>query len=306
MITLAQTGNQFRSPSSAYRRINLTVSAKLEEPVSTRIFVQKGEYVFIESQDEVVIGQVMGKVYADGVPRNRSFSVFTSLTYNKYSCRHGSLVVRLNNQIYPFDQLFSSTTFSRYNSSANPFLPAYASSKFVIKRTAAGLEDYRYVPGVYFIAPEAGELSIDLNDKKVDDNEGQFRLTVYTMTTEEHFARNQFNRCPAKEPVDNKDCMNNRWQEESSKSFLYHGYNDAFRGIGKFGGCQCVYDEDELIQSETNQGSFDFGYWLVQGNQNAPLGHYFHLVLDVVPHDLFDDFYGGLQYSNSIVMCAGK
>ena len=80
-------------------------------------------------------------------------------------------------------------------------------------------------------------------------------------------------------------------------SFYYHGtLNSSYRG-GSYdnAGCQCVYGDftNTLVQNEKNQGSFDIGYWFLRsGTTPQPVRNYYHLVLDVIPHDLFEEKFG--------------
>jgi hypothetical protein len=100
-----------------------------------------------------------------------------------------------------------------------------------------------------------------------------------------HKNRNQFNRCPKKQPKDGLDSNGNKWNSDSYSSKNYHGGFPTYRGTGKNTGSQCVYDEcGNLIDSGPYMGTYDYSAPRYdRGHINIPgtVKHYFY---DVAPH----------------------
>ncbi len=260
--------NKYKTPTDLYRSTQFLFRGNTAAPVTSSVKVKRGDFVYVEITGQVKVGNYLGM--ADGAGILSKSIVFES--YNKYKGhRHGSVMVILNNKVESCKRILDNLG-SKYN------LPGIAPDY--------GIE---YVPGYYFIADEDGYLKFDINDSEPANNEGDFYIGVIVMSYEDHLARNIFNKCPAKEPDDGVDCFGHTWVKESIKSWYYHGVNDSYRGGSQDAGCQCVYEYigDKLVTSGEHKGSFDIGYWLFKGDITKPRANYFHLIFDVIPHDLF-------------------
>ncbi len=291
--TLAQvkapSGTQakiYKTPADLYRSKQFMLSGNIRAPFASDIKIKKGEFVYVEVGGNVKVGNFLGS--ADGAGLLSASIVLEG--YNKYKGhKHGSVMVILNNTIESCKRILGDMG-GKYN------LPGIA-------------PDYgiKYVPGYYFIAESDGYLKFDINDAEPGNNEGSFSIGVIVMSYEDHLARNIFNKCPEKEPDDETDCFGHKWVKESVKSWYYHGINDSYRGGSQDAGCQCVYEYigDKLVIAGENKGSFDIGYWHFKGDITKPRANYFHLILDVIPHDLFTAIAGAeLDYKyQSAVPC---
>lgn len=281
----------YQSPKDLFKRYEFTLRTSGQGPYETNIKLEQNEYVFILVQGEYVAGEWVGNANGAGL---LSSSIVGNM-YNKYSgYRHASLVALVGDNILPCQRIFSDVGM-KYNVAG--VTPDYGSS---VQKPFFSIN---YIPGTYFLSPEDGELMLDLNDTKTSDNRGDLKIVIFTMKFREHKNRNLFNLCTSKEPNESgRDCNGKSWVKEGVKSWYYHGINDSFRGSGDNKGCQCVFDFDELITTGENQGSFDIAYWLYNGNTQLPEANLMHLILDVIPHDLYEAVYGEDMYYPSIKM----
>ncbi len=279
----------YQSPKDLYKRYEFTLRTSGVGPFGTKIMLEEGEYVFILVQGEYVAGQWVGNANGAGL---LSSSIVGNM-YNKYSgARHACVVALVGEQVLPCQRIFSDVGM-KYNVAG--VTPDYGSA---VEKPFFSIN---YIPGTYFLAPEAGELMLDLNDTKTSDNNGDLKITIFTMKFREHKNRNLFNLCTSKEPNDaGRDCNGRAWIKEGMKSWYYHGINDSYRGAGDNKGCQCVFDGDDLLTSGENQGSFDIAYWLYNANTQLPEANLMHLILDVIPHDLYEEVQGADMYYPSI------
>jgi hypothetical protein len=288
-IPAAKAPGNYSDPGDLYKEFSFIVKGNLKEPVSTNIQVEKNDYIFIWVKGEISVGSFLGKADGSGLYKDNIFSAM----YNKYAdCRHGSLVAEINDQIEPCKRIFDDIG-KQYNL---PWVtPDYGDN---VKER---FFDVDYVPGTYFLCGSSGSLKLDINDGSPDNNTGQFEVHIYKMSYKDHLSRNIFNRCPLREPQNNVDCSNNTWEQESFKSWFYHGIgNNSYRGLQSKAGCQCVYDDGKLLISGENQGSFDIAYWRYKGNTKLANANFLHLILDVIPHDFYTDALGSIEYSPSV------
>ncbi len=259
-----------------------TIRGNTNGPVDTKIILDVNDYVFVEAVGQIKVGNYLG--YADATGLLSGKIMFAR--YFKYKdLPHGSLVVLTNNKTISCKKIFSDMGV-KYS---NPFTPEYDSTVV----TEGTLRDY--IPGYYFISEGRSPLYLDVNDTVLEDNEGSFTVKIYVIKLKDHLNRNYFNKCPAKEPETGQDAKLLLWEKENPvKSAVYHGtLNSAYRGkSNKNFGCQCVYGDflKKLVENEENQGSFDLGYWLFKDKPwEETTINYYHLVLDVIPHDLYKE-----------------
>lgn len=276
----------YQSPKDLYKKYDFTYKTSGAGPFGTKIMLEEGEYVFILVKGEYVAGDWVGAANGAGLVE----ASLVGSMFNKYKdARHASVVAIVQDQVMPCQRIFSDVGMT-YN------IKDYGSS--VVKPFFYNIS---YIPGTYFLSAKAGELMLDLNDTRPADNKGELKITIFTMKLREHRNRNLFNLCASKEPDEaGRDCNGKRWTKESIKSWYYHGFNDSFRGVADNKGCQCVYDNDELLTSGENQGTFDIAYWLFDGNIELPDANLMHLILDVIPHDLYKEKEGADVYYPSI------
>ena len=268
---------KYKTPTDLYTSTQFMFRGNTSSLVTSNIRVRKNDFVYVEITGKVKVGSFVGM--ADGAGALGSMPVLES--YNKYKGhRHGCIMVILNNKIESCKRILDDLG-SKYDIIG--IAPDY------------GIE---YVPGYYFIADEEGYLKFDINDVDPGNNSGDFSIGVIVMSYSAHLSRNIFNKCPEKEPDDEKDCFGNNWVKESPKSWYYHGVNDSYRGGTSNPGCQCVYEYvgDDLVASGDHKGSFDIGYWHFKGDITKPRANYFHLILDVIPHDLYVARFGEPNY----------
>lgn len=289
-LTEAPAG-PYKQPGDLFKEYSFTIKGNIKEPVETNIQVKENDYIFMWVKGEISVGSVLGKADGSGLYKDNLFSAM----YNKYAaCRHGSLVALINDEIEPCKRIFDDIG-KQYNLPwVTPDYGDNIKSRFF---------DVDYVPGTYFICQSGGNLRLDINDGSPDNNTGQFEVHIYQMSYQQHTGRNQFNRCPQREPEYNVDCRNGTWEQESFKSWYYHGIgNNSYRGLESNAGCQCVYDDGKLLTSGEKQGSFDIAYWRYKGNSKLANANFLHLILDVIPHDLFTDALGSFEYSPSVTV----
>jgi len=84
------------------------------------------------------------------------------------------------------------------------------------------------------------------------------------LSCEEHFARNQYNQCPAERPEIGEEIDGVLWTEDRVFGIFpnpYHTPLDCFRGESDELGAssfQCCYDGEQLVSEGDLAGSFDF------------------------------------------------
>ncbi len=274
----------------------ITLKANQKGPLKTYINVNKDDYVFISSKSKIVVDHspVTGNMYTSAIGRSPIFLGHEYLRkYDNYL--FGQVIIKVGNQTIPFenidlkgldcDSLPDDTIIDGW----------YFTGEF----------------GNYFIAPESGILEFEINDADPTNNSGAFEIEVYKLSKDQHEARNCFNRCPKSKPekdiltgqFDFIDHVGNEWDERGPLGGLlsddkaeccYHDCNEDFRGESETVlGCQCVYDDNgNLINEEDllNQGSFDYGYWLKEGDLKL------HFIYDVFPHLMYLDKYSDFTY----------
>ena len=259
---------------------------------SSGIFVKKGDYVAFEVSGSVKLGEWAGLGYATGINDYALFALYTPYKkganrWNKIgSLKHGALLCKYGDNIITTAKCFED--IKKWS-----WIPGIDLS---------WVEDVEFL-GNYFVAESNTELKFAINDSKVIDNEGKFKVTVYIIPQQIHFSRNIYNKCPRNEPNREGqqyfDNNNNEWSTKIKEKY-YHGggiqnlysYN-TYRGVSsQVIGCQCVYDEGILMNEGENIGSFDFAYKYYSG-VNA---HKMHVILDVWPHDIFKEMDENLEY----------
>lgn len=273
----AQTPDQFFTVKS------FTVSANLTQPVHTGLILGFNDFVYIEAQGKISVGAWYGETYAVGMESS------TKNNYNKYaSFQHGALIWQIGPGSGVCHKLF------RINDN-------FVHNYFMVSKTHMVINDgnYNYVPGDYFLSQSTGELVFDINDSETGNNRGLYSVKVLVIKEYYHINRNQFNRCPKTEPADGKkDSRGNGWFRELPNSWVNHGFNNSYRGLGIYSGCQCVYDQGTILigdaaDTRNNQGSFDFGFWLKKGALDDDEAKHLHLILDMLPHECWVERYGG-------------
>lgn len=285
IFTFSVKAQTYKSPGELFREFTLTIPANLQEPYETEIQLEDNEYIFIEAIGKIHVGESFKFADATGLLES-SFRTLFSNIYNKYPFNHGSLVAYTPSDTISCLKIFKDVGL-KYNNI--PGTPDYDPVK--ITEVNNGFD---YIPGVYFISKGSGKLYFDINDNEPDNNSGAFYVKVRTIKFQDHINRNFFNRCPVKEPDAEIDCNLNVWMKENRiKSSIFHGISStAYRGLEKNAGFQCVYkDEHTIVEDHKHQGSFDIGYWLFNGEFESPQANYYHLILDVIPHDLFAEKY---------------
>ena len=272
----------YKSPMDLIVAKEFKIKGNTDGPVDTKIMLDENDYVFVEAVGQIKVGNYLGNADPTGLLSGKLMFA----RYFKYpSLPHGSLVILTNDGTTCCKKIFSEMGLMY----SNPFTPEY-DSKVITEGT---LRDY--IPGYYFISQGKSPLYLDINDTVLEDNEGFFTVKVYVIKFKNHLNRNFFNYCPAKEPESGEDAKLLLWNKENAvKSSVYHGVlNSSYRGGSvKNSGCQCVYGDfrKTLVQNEENQGSFDLGYWLFKDKPwEETTKNYYHLVLDVIPHDLYVD-----------------
>lgn len=141
--------------------------------------------------------------------------------------------------------------------------------------------------GDYFIAQNAGPLMLELNDDTHSDNTMGFNVNIYVMSKKTHEMRNQYNCCPALEPVSQEDECDDSWSKDG-KSFsdCFHGGLDVYRLTKGKSGFQCAYRNGKLMNVGGDQGTFDF-----RSAGAVKLGLKEHYRLDVLPHFILGNNY---------------
>ena len=277
------------SQSELYRHKHYTIQGKLTSAFRTGLVVEENEFVYFQVSSKIELGKYAGSTYGDGLDATNV--VFSS--YNKYKNQyHGALVLGIGdfNNIISARKMFRAPVNGFDEAIYRVFL---VNPSDLIPDALGG-----YVAGNYFISSKKGEIILDINDIKTEDNSGDFFVEIYTITFNNHCTRNKYNICPKKEPggivpcyVGCKDCKGYTWRQELPNSIYYHGYNDSFRGTNQHAGCQCVYDQDTLLKNDYHEGSFDIGFWRY-GEFSSSESKHLHLILDVLPHDNFVKKYG--------------
>jgi hypothetical protein len=275
---------KYKSPKDLFLVKNFTIPGNTNKAIDVNIQLEENDYVYIEAIGQIKVGNYMG--YAD--PTGLISSSIFSSSYEKYKgIELGSLVILTN-----FETTGCKRIFRNFGQTYNvPGITEYDPDKI----TKSPFRDY--IPGYYFISKGNTPLYFAINDKIIDDNSDSFKVSVFVIKFRDHLNRNYFNICPEKEPENGDPIKHYIWNKESLMSFYYHGtLNSSYRG-GSYdnAGCQCVYGDfsKTLVQNEKNQGSFDIGYWLLRsGTDPQPVRNYYHLVLDVIPHDLFEEKFG--------------
>ncbi len=266
---LCRLAKVYKNPSDLIRIDSIILAGNSPEVTKSHIKIRKNDFVYIEVAKNVKVGETLG--FSDGTGLLEYNPVASQ--YNKYkNYKHGAVMIFANGKMQSCKKLLIELGMKYF-----PFVSLTNGKK--------------YVPGYYFIAEEDAILQFDINDAYPANNTGQFTVGVITLSYDAHFNRNLFNNCPSKDPSFKSDCAGGSWENEGVKSAFYHGVgNEAYRGSGNSKGCQCVYDDGDLLTEGDNAGSFDIGYWMVNGNLKDPRASYYHLVLDVIPHDLFKDW----------------
>lgn len=271
-----------QSPDSYFVAKTVSVPGNLKQLFRTGIQVGFDDYVYIEALGKIRVGFFYGSTYAVGLPESLNNG------YNKRaSVQHGALMWQIGPGSGSCRKLFQS-----YDETVKNI--------FMVSKDRMITDDglTNYVAGDYFLSKSTGELLLDINDKDVDNNSAQYEVRIFVLKQFHHVNRNQFNQCPLKEPGDgDTDRNGNGWIREWPNSWVYHGFNNSYRGKGVYSGCQCVYDQGTLLRGTAtdtgnNQGSFDFGFWLGHGDADNMEARHLHLILDVLPHDLWVKRYG--------------
>ncbi|MGM9506827.1 hypothetical protein ACS5NO_03840 [Larkinella sp. GY13] len=285
LLVLVLTGTEnvaAQSPDSYFVAKTVSVPGNLKQPLRTGIQVGFDDYVYIEALGKIRVGLFYGSAYPVGLPKS-----FDNFFNKRRSVLHGALMWQIGPESGSCRKMFRS-----YDETVkNIFM---VSEDRMIKEDGPN-----YVAGDYFLSKSTGELMLDINDNDVDNNSEQYQVRIFVLKQYYHVNRNQFNHCPLKEPGDGEhDRQGNGWIREWPNSWVYHGFNNSYRGTGKYSGCQCVYDRGTLLRGTAtdtgnDQGSFDFGFWLGNGDADNMEARHLHLILDVLPHDLWVKRYGG-------------
>jgi hypothetical protein len=275
----------YKTPMDLVKGYSFTINGNTNGPIDSKIQLEENDYVFIEATGEIKVGNYLGNADATGLLSPKLF--FSR--YIKYrNIELGSLVVGTND--------FTSGCKKIFRDIGQTYNIVGITNYDTTKITQSFIRDY--LPGYYFVASGKTPLYFDINDNILDDNTGAFKVNVYVMKFKDHLNRNFFNYCPAKEPETGSDIKLLTWKKENPIfSSVYHGaFNSSYRGQSFDNtGCQCVYGDvsKTLVLNEAQQGSFDIGMWLFRGKMNAePSKNYFHLLLDVIPHDLYVEKFG--------------
>lgn len=282
----------YASPKDLYRRFQFEVSANQLKSLKTGILVEENEFIYFEIQGKIRTENNGNELFGDG-------STNSGLKTQKYlNIPLGSLVCIQPN----VDTVWARKMF------VSPLNGIDETIYKTLVEPAKLVGSYlTYLPGNYFISKKSSEILLEINDSTPLDNKGKFSVEIYTIKLNAHLSRNIFNNCPYREPkLDMKkyvDCQNYKWSKETALSSWYHGVNDAFRGEDDNSGCQCVYDSDLLIVEHKHEGSFDIGFWEFKGNLNSVLAKHRHLILDVIPHDVFIGKFGTLKYNITNIYC---
>lgn len=143
------------------------VPANRSQPLDTHIALKEGDYVFIEASGSVKLGPVAGMATASG-KTGRLWK-----TYNKYPAyNHGSLVYFIGAQEGSCRILFNEEEISP---SQDMSYAALAGGKASFGTTSGEL------CGDYFLCSSAGNLTLDINDKKTSDNQSAYRVRVFVI-----------------------------------------------------------------------------------------------------------------------------
>lgn len=256
-------------------RKTLEFKSNQEITQSTGLFVNQGDYVFLSAKGAIVGGSdpLFGPIASNAagviIPSDRPQPLKPYADF-----RFCQLIAKVGVQQYGF----------------GPFGLQGQDCSYVPDEWFTDLVYFTGEYGTYFIAPQSGELLLELNDLEPADNTGAFSVEIYVLSEQQHRNRNCYNKCPNKEPTlslgasytDHFDIV---WRDgvflDAVWEECYHGGYEDYRGIDDYVGCQCVYDDegDLLVYDDLlNQGSFDFGY--VDGEDDKRL----HFILDVFPH----------------------
>ncbi len=278
----------YKTPMDLVNGKVFTIPGNLNGPFDTKFQLEENDYVFVEAVGKIKVGDYLG--YADPTGLFTEKIMFKRY-FKYYGIKHGSLIILTGGDTIGCKQIFYEVG-QKYN---NPFTPEYPESKV----TEGTLRDY--IPGYYFISKGKSKLLLDINDTVLEDNTGTFTVKVYIIKFKDHLNRNYFNYCPVKEPETGTDSKKLQWNKENPiKSAIYHGvFNSSYRGGSiQNTGCQCVYGDfsKTLVLNEEDQGTFDLGYWIFKGKPELETTkNYYHLVLDVIPHDLYVEKFGDLK-----------
>lgn len=275
----------YKTPLDLVQGKEFTIKGNMNGPVDTKMTIEENDYVFIEAVGQITVGAYLGNADPTGL---FSSKIMFPRYYKYPGLTHGSLVILTDMETTRCKKIFQEMGILY----SNPFTPEYDPNIV----TMGTLRDY--IPGYYFIATKKSRLFFDINDTVLEDNSGSFTVKVYIIKFKDHLNRNYFNKCPIKEPENGEPNKIIVWnKEDATKSFYYHGtLNSSYRG-GSYdnAGCQCVYGDFKktIILNEENQGSFDLGYWIFRGKPELPSTlNYYHLILDVIPHDLYLEKFG--------------
>lgn len=276
-----------RLPTDLFTYWSKAIPGNITEPIFTGLSVQTGDYVYIEVHGQIKVGNYLGN--ANGVELIKPPFFSLPSNYSKYPGKElGAVIVGIGNQQIACGRMFRFGNHPIYHAMVDK-------DRLIVDRA-----NEAYVPGVYFLASTGGVLTLDVNDSITTDNEGQYTVEVFLMRHANHLQRNKFNVCPAQEPTNDLACSRrDNWRKESKKSAYYHGImNTSYRGSSRFAGCQCVYDsEGSLLSYGKNIGSFDIGFWIGKSDESDPAATHRHLILDVLPHDLYENDSGVNNYA---------
>lgn len=266
------------------RAIERTFPANTKGDLRTGVAVKQGDYVYIEATGDVEISQVFHtKTDATG-----STDGWFNALYNRYKPYwHAALLCRIGNS--------SKTAFSR-----NLFdMVPKTERVFVESISIFGRGDE---PGVLLLAPETGELILEINDTKTEDNRGNFKVSIYKLTQQQHRQRNQYNRCPVN--VDQVVEVGD-FESDDIGTFFYHTDPNqqlgkridiiGYRGVNRYAGCQCIYDKNgNLVNKGIYMGTFDYAL----ARPELQSSRFMHYILDVIPHIMYR---GALEISDNIM-----
>ena len=115
---------------------------------------------------------------------------------------------------------------------------------------------------------------------------------------ENRLAPEPMNACGANEDDDFKDYAGNPWKYEGRPHEKLHGGMRTFRGMGKYNGSQCTYDENGgLVNSGPHQGTHDYFPPYDKNGNFDPTKFLQHIQYDVLPHF----FNNGYENSTNII-----
>src|SRR5437868_8293055 len=268
----------------------IVVPGDSDDWIATNQMVNAEDFVIFEVAGKVTVGAFAGSTSGERL-HNSAF-----IGYNRFqNIPHGALVARNGDQI-----VFAKNSTTVFNFSAEEKLAWHS-----------GFSEDDFI-GYYFVSKQNQELKFAINDRDYGNNVGNYTVTYTIIPARLHVNRNQFNRCPRKEPVAYADistisichfedslCHDNTgliWATSLCEKF-YHGggwagsySNRTYRGESPtIKGCQCTYNSNGvLVNNNLYMGTYDYSFGLpgLTAQQMK-----FHMLWDVLPHDAYVVFY---------------